>query len=552
MQGKRRVQARGTFGRPPAIPVAIHDDNERRLMEGAYSGSTDVVDYLRPLWSRKWVVLAIVAIATAATYAYFDHQPKEYGATARIYLSGSLADDPLADPTAVAAEPRDDRNVQNQASLLHTRTVAERVASDLKTNANPGALLSAVDIEPVQGSDIIRITAKAAAPNDAARLANGFAQAYVELKDARFKAQVRRDLAAAQQQRERATRRSDRNALDVQIRRLQLLQATGSGKEEQLDLAVPSDVPVTPKPKRNAAFAFALSLLFAAIAAYVLERVDRRIRRPDEVQELYLAPVLAEIPYAPKPSPVADGQVTVAEPLKEVFRTLAMNIAVESLERPVRTLLVTSAIGAEGKTTVVRNLAITFREAGMRVAVIDADLRHPALHTLLNVRREPGLTDVLADRRPLASVLQWVNVGTRGRDALSEVPSATAANGNGRVEDDGTLLALTSGPIPANPPAVLAAGRTRTLLHDLAARYDIVLVDCPPVLPVGDVLPLLLAVDAVLLVAGMHVATTDAAQRLGDQLRRVHNLRVLGVVVNGVPARALNRAYEHRGIPERT
>jgi non-specific protein-tyrosine kinase len=288
---------------------------------------------------------------------------------------------------------------------------------------------------------------------------------------------------------------------------------------------------------RNAAVALVLSALFAAMAAYGLERLDRRIRRRDEVEVLYRAPILADVPQVSKPAPTVKGHVAVAPRLKEAFRTLRMNIALESLDRPVRTLLVTSAMPREGKTTTVRNLALAYRQAGMRVAVVDADLRRPSLHRFLNIERDPGLTDVLTDRRPLDSALQAVTVDVRGIETLARVHTGAGGNGGGEAGAVGALLALASGPSPANPPAVLASERTRSLLHDLAETNDVVIVDCPPVLPVSDVLPLLTAVDGVLLVARLRVATTVAAARLADQLGRVPNLRVLGVVLNGVSER---------------
>jgi succinoglycan biosynthesis transport protein ExoP len=500
-------------------------------MQHAPSEPTTLGDYLRPLWSHKWMVLAIVVIATAGTYRYYESKTKQYSASTEIYLLGSVAAD------SSSAEPSDDRNVQNQATLLHSRAVAARVVRFLRVPIDPDRLLGAVDVEPVRGSDYIRITAKMSSPTDAARVANAFAREFQELRQARFATRVEQALAIATDQRQRATNRQDRNALDTQIRRLNLLRASGGGSDEQIDVARPSSTPVAPKPKRNAAFALVLSALFAAMAAYGLERLDRRIRRRDEVEALYRAPILADVPQVSKPAPTVKGHVAVAPRLKEAFRTLRMNIALESLDRPVRTLLVTSAMPREGKTTTVRNLALAYRQAGMRVAVVDADLRRPSLHRFLNIERDPGLTDVLTDRQPLDSALQAVTVDVRGIETLARVHTGAGGNGGGEAGAVGALLALASGPSPANPPAVLASERTRSLLHDLAETYDVVIVDCPPVLPVSDVLPLLTAVDGVLLVARLRVATTVAAARLADQLGRVPNLRVLGVVLNGVSER---------------
>jgi receptor protein-tyrosine kinase len=405
------------------------------------------------------------------------------------------------------------------------------------------------------GADFVTISATASTPDQAARIANAFVTGYDNFLTAQLANDATNSLRLAQQQLQSANNNpAAKKDLQDRIRRLKVIQALPAGRVQQTSPAVPSTVPTSPQPKRNAAFALVLSLVLAVLAAFGLDRLDRRIRRTEDVEGAYQYPVLAEIPHAGRPHPTHKGQIAIAKPLKEAFRALHLNITLGSLDRPVRTLLVTSAVPLEGKTTVVRNLALAYREAGLRVAVIDADLRQPGVHRVFNVERDPGLTDVLTGRESLHAALQEVPVDVRGLETLARVHMAAdvaadavanAASGNGGEPSPrpsvGALFALASGPSPANPPAVLGAERTQAVLREVAEEYDVVIVDGPPLLPVSDAMPLLSMVDGVIVVGRLDRTTTVAARRLARQVGRVPDARVLGVVVNDVSERTVRK-----------
>jgi Mrp family chromosome partitioning ATPase/capsular polysaccharide biosynthesis protein len=491
--------------------------------------STDASEYIRPLWSRKWLILTIVVIATAGTYAYYTSAPKRYGASTRIFVETSALDQALFG----ADVPRDDRNTRNQATLLHSREVAKRAAREVRYHGDPATLLSDVTVTPETGADFIAIQATADNPRQAADVANAFAHAFALVRSDQLRQNAGAALRVARKELDKARNRAARKELQSRVNRLEVIESLPAGRAEQLDPAVPSSIPLSPKPRRNALFAFVLSLMLACLAAFGLDRLDRRLRRLKDVKRLYGFPILAVLPRTSKPNPMAGGELTLAESLTEPFRTLRMNIELETLDRPARRLLVTSAIALEGKSTVVRNLALVYRESGLRVVVVDADLRRPSVHEYFHVAKHPGLTDVLTGREELDAALQAVPVQVRGLRTLAQVHMG--AHGNGPIANDpGALLALTSGLIPANPPALLAADKTRAVLDDVSSGCDVVLIDCPPMLAFSDVLPLLAAVDGVIIVSRLGLTTTMAAQRLGDQLRRLPGLTVLGVVVNNV------------------
>jgi Mrp family chromosome partitioning ATPase len=281
-----------------------------------------------------------------------------------------------------------------------------------------------------------------------------------------------------------------------------------------------------------------LALVGAIALAYGLERFDRRLRDPQEVEDAYASPLLAVLPHSDDPAPAAGGMAALSSDFREPFRTLRTNIELATVDTPPRTILVSSAMPGEGKSTVVRNLALAFHEAGKRVAVVDLDLRHPALQALFRVTPGPGMTDVLRRDKELDEVMVPIGTGLPELDDLLDFDAAerpTSNGTNGHSADAAhapALMLLLGGATPANPPAVLASKRVGQVLDELRNRFDIVLIDSAPVLAVTDTVPLLRYADATLFVGRLGVTTRDTAKRLADFVARVPGLNMLGVVAN--------------------
>jgi non-specific protein-tyrosine kinase len=203
-------------------------------------------------------------------------------------------------------------------------------------------------------------------------------------------------------------------------------------------------------------------------------------------------------------------------PHAEAYRTLRTNIQFSSVERPLRTLLVTSAGPDEGKSTTVANLAVVLAQADAKVIVVDGDLRRPAQHEIFNLRNTAGLTNLFL---PAAG-------GGAPAQAAPDLPLLQTAIPN--------LWLLPSGPLPPNPAELLGSKRMDAILERIAARADIVILDSPPVVAVTDAAVLSAKVDGVLLVVGAGTVKRDLARKAKAQLETV-NARVLGMVVNNVP-----------------
>lgn len=194
-------------------------------------------------------------------------------------------------------------------------------------------------------------------------------------------------------------------------------------------------------------------------------------------------------------------------PVAEAYRTLRTNIQFSNVDDTLQTICVTSSGAAEGKSTTIANLAETFAQAGNRVVVIDCDLRKPRLHKMFKLSNTTGMTNVLA-----------------GQAILNDVTQITGSD----------LTVITSGPLPPNPSELLGSKAMKKLLDDLKARYDIVLVDAPPVGIVTDAAVLSTIVDGTILVVASGKTEIDGAKRAKQLLENV-GARILGVTMTMIP-----------------
>jgi non-specific protein-tyrosine kinase len=199
-------------------------------------------------------------------------------------------------------------------------------------------------------------------------------------------------------------------------------------------------------------------------------------------------------------------------PAAEAFRTLRTNLMLSGLERPLSTLLVTSAAPDEGKSTTLANLAVTMAQGGRKTILVDCDLRHPHLHELFGVAGEPGLSNVILDK-------------------LDEPPLvATGIDG---------LLLLPAGHLPPNPADLLGSRQMDRIIASLKAQADIVLFDAPPVIAVTDAALLASKLDGALLVVSAGRTRRDDAQQAKALLERIHVHLVGTVLTNATVDRRL-------------
>jgi succinoglycan biosynthesis transport protein ExoP len=264
--------------------------------------------------------------------------------------------------------------------------------------------------------------------------------------------------------------------------------------------------PATPKAKLNLALGLLVGLALGVGLAVLREVLDTKVRSEDDVAKVTNASVIARIGYDEDAS--AHPLIVQTSPhshRSEAFRRLRTNLQFLDLADRPQTIVVTSPLPGEGKTTTAINLAITLSDAGSRVVLVDADLRRPSVAEYLGIEGAVGLTTVLIGKADL-------------RDAIQ--PWGT-----------GTLHVLPSGQVPPNPSELLGSRSMAELLEHLTGQYDIVLIDTPPLLPVTDAAILAKITGGALVVAA---AGLVHRQQLADGLGSLEDVgaRVLGVVLN--------------------
>ncbi|MDJ0376219.1 polysaccharide biosynthesis tyrosine autokinase [Cryobacterium sp. PH31-L1] len=287
-----------------------------------------------------------------------------------------------------------------------------------------------------------------------------------------------------------------------------------------LDPAVAPDNPALPQLYLNLAVGLLIGLLVGLITALILGLLDRRIYNRDDIERLTVVPMLGGIPLEARANPIIspDGTSTARA---EAFRVLRTNLEFADADTGRRSLVVTSSVSGEGKTTTLVNLAIVLAESGATVAVIDADLRTPRLADYLGLDADRGLTEVLLGDVQLKESLQsW---GTQH-----------------------PLTVLSSGKIPTNPSELLGSTAMGTVLDVLSSSYDYVLIDAPSVLAVTDAAVLSRWTGGTILVVGANRVREPELLAAFDALEAV-GTTPLGVVLAMVPTRGPDALVQGAG-----
>jgi len=316
------------------------------------------------------------------------------------------------------------------------------------------------------------------------------------------------------------------NDLLARLNDAQLSSQIKNSAVKILDRAEPPRAPIEPQPERNLTVAVLLGLVLGVGLATLMENLDRRIKSPEEAIRYLRMPLLTVIPGsgvgrdAGKEAAKA-GLVTIAEPRShaaECYRNLRTSILF-STGRPVpKTILITSTVGGEGKSTTAANLAVVMSQSGRKVLLVDADLRRPSLHRYF-IRKGGGGIDRLLK-------------GTCSPEGAAQ-PS--------HVENLDLLLCHE---IPANPSELLGSERMREAIEHFKSHYDAVVIDSPVVISVPDTLILASRAEAVVMVHRPGATARDMLRHAREKLDEV-NANILGLVLNNVDLEASRDAYSH-------
>jgi Mrp family chromosome partitioning ATPase len=487
---------------------------------------------LAALRRRKWIVLFSAALLSTAAAYLTVRQTVEYRATAEVYITNQ-AQVPFGgvDTRGVYGnEP-----IETQANLARVPEVARialRRAS--VSDRTRWQLLSQSQVTPRGTTGILEFSVVDRVPRLARRLATAYAEAFAEYRgrlDTRSLVRARREVAARLDElRLEGRQESDLYAsLEETEQGLETFQALQTERANVIRRA-DSVVDTRPSPIRNAVIGLVLGLTLGLGLALLLETLDTRVRSAAEVSQRLGMPLLARIP-TPRRKQQKPGHLIVTEdpsgPHAEAFRMLRTNLEFVTLEDHVRTILVTSALQGEGKSTTAANLAVASARSGRRVLLVDLDLRKPSVATFFGLEGRPGLTNVVLGDVTATDALVAVDLdGPKG---------TSSGDSNGHVSswrEDGLLLVLPSGPLPPDPGEFIGSRRLSDTLVQLRRKADLVLIDSPPLLRVGDAMRLSSFADGVILLTHLGFirrGTLAEARRLLETTPA----RKLGFVVTG-------------------
>lgn len=424
-------------------------------------------------------MLLCLLVAVGGALFRTHETPKTYRSDAKLFINLPAARDTQE---ALQGVQLSTNLVKSYAQIATSRTSAARIKDRLGIAESPAQIASEITATVEPQTVIITISA---VNSDRARARDIAQAAAAVLNDT---------ITALEQDRER----------------------TGAVEARIIDDATLPGSPIDPRPARNLVLGVVLGLLAGLGLALLLDALDRTVKSTAEAERLVGAPGLALVPRArdlAKHPVITTYDVLSAT--SEAYRTLRTSVRFIEPDQPLRSLVVTSPIGGDGKTTTAVNLAVALAQSGERVILVDADLRRPNVATMLGINGAVGLSDVIMGDAGVAASLQRYN------DQLQVLPAGT---------------------LPPNPSELLGSQRMTRLLEELTGLADIVVFDAPPVLPVTDAVVLSAQTDGVALVL-RHGTTTRATA--SESARRLLTVEadLVGFVLNGAPRAVADGRY---------
>ncbi len=499
------------------MPMPVHDTSTSAEVPG-------LVRALRILRERWWLVVLCPIVTLAVAVAYVERQPKQYTAIAKLqFVSNSLPSQVAGVPGEQAIDPEGVKATNVQ--LVTTPPVAALVVKALKLKMTPAELLNDVSASNPQNDYIVNITVTDQDPQQAATIANAFAEQYVVYSEAQNVGQLVKGEQLITRKAEELPSGDtvDRANLRGLYQKLLLLQSVQTGNAHVVSTADVPTSPSSPKKKSTALIALVVGALLGIGIAFMLNLIDRRVKSWEEFEELYGAPALASIPRLPRrPRTARELELTL-----EPFRILHNGLSLLPHTHSIKKVLVTSAVSGEGKTSVALGLARAAAHSERQVILVEADLRRPSLEQRLDLDRSPrGLTSALHS----------------GEDPLRLLRAPIPGLEN-------FFRLLPSGPIPLNVTSLMDPVRLAEIFETLTSHADLVIIDSAPLLPVADTRVLLdgIDLDACLVIARAGVTTRDQVRRARLVFER-RRLNAVGLVVNTLVEAAAG--YEYYGIGE--
>jgi capsular exopolysaccharide synthesis family protein len=435
----------------------------------------ELKDYIRVIRKRWRIIMAAMLVVLAGAAAATALSPRIYEAKTQLFVSTSGGNDTSA---LLQGSNFTQQRVKSYADVITTPKVLNPVIESLGLNTTAANLGKQITATVPLDTVLIEVAVTSTNPSVAASVAYAVGYEFT------------------------------RTVAD--------LENVADGKASPVKVTIVSTPmtptsPISPKPTRNLALGVVLGLLLGLGLALLRDLLDTTIKGERDCAEVTDATVIGGIAFDPEaPKRPLIVQANPHSPRAEAFRTLRTNLQFVDAANHPRSIVLTSSLPGEGKTTTAANLAITMAAGGARVCIIEGDLRRPRLLEYMGMDGSLGLTNVLIGRADLGEALQQFS--------------------------DTSVYVLGSGSVPPNPSELLGSNAMRETVHELESRFDLVIIDAPPLLPVTDAAVLSTITGGTVVVVGAGMVNRDQLSKSLQSLEAVQG-RVLGLVMNLLPTK---------------
>ncbi len=501
--------------------------------------TTELREYIIPLRRWWWLILASTLLAAVSSAIVTYSQPPLYQSRTTIMV-GSTINDPNPDSSQIWMS---EQLLTMYADMINRDSVRQGTMEALGISGLPGYStkivpntqfmdITVIDTDPVRAQAVADELVQQLILRSPAGQEEQDRQEFVYEQLDELEANIRAtkdevtklesELAAMLSARQIADTQNQINALNQKLLTLQgnyasLLSTTQRGATNNITVVEPANLPSSPMSSKlinNILLAAAIGFMLGAGAAYLLEYMDDTIKNPEDVQSAIGEVTLGAVPELSAKDLRAGDLIMVNHPQSppaEAYRILRTNLQFASIDKPVKTLLVTSPDASEGKSLTAGNLAVSLAQSGKRVVVLDCDMHRPRQHRVFNTVNNVGVTTALLDEN--ADPTRYL-----------------------QRTDDPNLKIMTTGPLPPNSAELLGSQRMKNLLKTLGEQADYIIVDSPPVLALSDAPVLATQVDGTLLVILSGKTREEGLKRAAAVLSQV-NAHVVGVLLNRLSSR---------------
>jgi capsular exopolysaccharide synthesis family protein len=464
------------------------------------------------------IALCVLVVAGAA-FGFSKRQTKKYTASVSLNFETNSFGEQIAGLTTSSPNNSTAALAQEASNVEHAKSAAAAVktARAIDHGLTAARVIGSLEVAGQGESPIVVVSSTTTSPGLSAAIVNHYAEQVVAEQQSanlrKYKAAlgiVRKQIAALS-----PAQRVGPDGLELQNRAqsLSLLSQLKVGDVKVISEAIPPSGPSSPKTSRNTALGAFVGLILGIGLVLMLERIDRRIRTPEELEAVYRLPLLGAVPRSAALARAGSEKegVRQAPPVaeSEQFNLIRARLRYFNINSVLRTVMVASAEAGDGKSLVARNLAEAAARSGAKTLLLETDLRQPTLVKQLSLPDGRGLADVLIG-------------ATTMQEAIKSIPLDAGA----------TLDLLSAGAVlPPNPGELLESGALEQLLGRVRSEYDLVVLDIPPLTVVSDAFVLLTKVDGIVVVGRIGGSRRNAAERL-HQVLSSSGATLLGVVAN--------------------